>query len=335
LPIDALPGSAFLRSRKGNHYHARLSPAVDHLFVCRNSSDDDTTLSRAAVTPPYTERWIARGLHKLYARDYPGSEPAFVMLHGFPDNLQIYDDLAPIVSAAGRRVVVFDFLGYGKSDKPAGFAYSFDQQAADVQIVADVLDLRSFVMVPHDAGVPAGINYALSNPQRIASLAVLNGFFHPTSLLRLPELIQIFADPDLSPYATSLVANPAQLQSLLNFQMQAFQVNLTSQQKSRFDAVLQPIINNNFATGSGPAFVSMTADVRANAAYNTARVRLMRTFSKPVNFVWGAGDPYANRAVGEELASLFSHANFVALPLGHWLQIDSPADVARELLAHD
>ncbi|MBD5653602.1 MAG: alpha/beta hydrolase [Candidatus Eremiobacteraeota bacterium] len=292
-------------------------------------------IGRAATTPPYTERWIPRGSNKLYARDYPGSGPAFVMLHGFPDNLQIYDDLAPILSAAGRRVITFDFLGYGKSDKPSGFAYSFDQQAEDVQIVADALDLHSFVMVPHDAGGPAGINYALSNPARIASLAMLNGFFQPTPLLRFPELIQIFADPDLSPYASSLVANPAQLQSLLNFQMNAFQINLTAAQKTRFTAVLQPIINDNFATGSGPAFVDMTADLRANAGYNTARVRLMRSFPKPVNFVWGSSDPYANQAVGEELASLFPRAKFTVLPLGHWLQIDSPTDVARELLARN
>jgi haloalkane dehalogenase len=292
-------------------------------------------ISRAAAAPSYTERWISRGAHRLYARDYPGSGPAFVMLHGFPDNLQIYDDLAPIISAAGRRVITFDFLGYGKSDKPPGFAYSFDQQAEDVQIVADALDLQSFVMVPHDAGGPAGINYALSNPDRIASLAILNGFFQPTPLLRFPELIQIFADPDLSPYASSLVANPAQLQLLLNFQMNAFQVNLTAAQKARFDSVLQPIINANFATGSGPAFVAMAADLRASAGYNSVRVRLMRSFAKPVNFVWGSADPYANQAVGEELASLFPHPNFVVLPLGHWLQIDSPADVARELLARN
>jgi hypothetical protein len=75
---------------------------------------------RAAAASLYTERWIPRGSNQLYARDYPGSGPAFVMLHGFPDNLQIYDDLASILSAAGRRVITFDFLGYGKSDKPSG-----------------------------------------------------------------------------------------------------------------------------------------------------------------------------------------------------------------------
>ena len=56
----------------------------------------------------------------LYVRDYAGAEPAFVLMHGFPDNLHIWDDLIPHLTASGRRVVTFDFLGFGASDKPAG-----------------------------------------------------------------------------------------------------------------------------------------------------------------------------------------------------------------------
>ena len=39
--------------------------------------------------------------HKIYVKDYPGSEPAMVMVHGFPDNHHIYDDLAPLLSQRG------------------------------------------------------------------------------------------------------------------------------------------------------------------------------------------------------------------------------------------
>ena len=42
-------------------------------------------------------------------------------MHGFPDNLHIYDYLIPHLVARGRRVVAFDFLGFGEFDKPAGF----------------------------------------------------------------------------------------------------------------------------------------------------------------------------------------------------------------------
>ncbi|MBI4793130.1 MAG: alpha/beta hydrolase, partial [Deltaproteobacteria bacterium] len=44
-------------------------------------------------------------------------------MHGFPDNLHLYDRLVPHLTPA-RRVVTFDFLGWGGSDKPAGYPYT-------------------------------------------------------------------------------------------------------------------------------------------------------------------------------------------------------------------
>ncbi|MDB5395033.1 MAG: Pimeloyl-ACP methyl ester carboxylesterase [Rhodospirillales bacterium] len=34
-------------------------------------------------------------------------------MHGFLENLHIYDDLVPHLAVAGRRVVTFDFLRFG------------------------------------------------------------------------------------------------------------------------------------------------------------------------------------------------------------------------------
>ena len=59
----------------------------------------------------YTEHTVPRGRYRIYAREYAGEEPAIVLMHGFPDNLHLYDRLIPQLS--GRRVVVFDFLGWG------------------------------------------------------------------------------------------------------------------------------------------------------------------------------------------------------------------------------
>jgi haloalkane dehalogenase len=70
--------------------------------------------------PSFIEHYVSRQQGRVYARDYEGVGPAFVLMHGFPDNLRIYDDLIPYLVAAGRRVVAFDFLGFGASDKPSG-----------------------------------------------------------------------------------------------------------------------------------------------------------------------------------------------------------------------
>lgn len=122
-------------------------------------------IPQQADFPAYTEHRIARDRGSVYVRDFPGSGPAFVLLHGFPDNAHIYDDLIPHLVAAGRRVVALDFLGFGASDKPEGAQYSFVQQLGDVEAVADALKLETVIPVGHDAGGPAAVNFALKHPR--------------------------------------------------------------------------------------------------------------------------------------------------------------------------
>src|SRR5262247_2498431 len=64
----------------------------------------------------YQETFVRRDQHRIYVRDHPGSEPPIILMHGFPDNVHLYDRLSPYLSPA-RRVVLFDFLGWGSSDK--------------------------------------------------------------------------------------------------------------------------------------------------------------------------------------------------------------------------
>ena len=89
--------------------------------------------NRMDSTPSFVEHHVPREQGKVYARDYQGAGPAFVLMHGFPDNLHIYDELIPSLVAARRRVVTFDFLGFGASDKPSGATYSFKQQLGDLE----------------------------------------------------------------------------------------------------------------------------------------------------------------------------------------------------------
>src|SRR5260370_2629917 len=79
----------------------------------------------------YTEHVVQRGPSHIYAREYPGEGPAIVLMHGFPDNLHLYDRLLPWLIPS-RRVVTFDFLGWGESSKPAGYPYTAANQTLDL-----------------------------------------------------------------------------------------------------------------------------------------------------------------------------------------------------------
>jgi len=69
--------------------------------------------------------------HRIYVGDYPGAAPAIILMHGFPDNLHIYDRLSPYLSPP-RRVVLFDFLEWGSSDNPSGYPCTTDNQVGDL-----------------------------------------------------------------------------------------------------------------------------------------------------------------------------------------------------------
>ncbi|HKA31482.1 MAG TPA: alpha/beta fold hydrolase, partial [Candidatus Binatia bacterium] len=144
------------------------------------------------TAPAFLVHSIARGTHRIYAREYPGSEPTLVLMHGFPDDLGLYDRLVPYLG--GRRVVLFDFLGWGRSDKPDGYPYTFENLKGDLDAVIAQLQLARVVLVAHDASGPPAINWALDHPDRIAALVLLNTFYGLTPTTNPPEAIAIFGD---------------------------------------------------------------------------------------------------------------------------------------------
>jgi len=287
--------------------------------------------------PPFTEHLVPSGQGNVYAREYAGSGPAFLLLHGFPDNLHIYDELIPHLTNAGRRVVSFDFLGYGASDKPTGMRYNFRQQQDDLEAVITAFHLNKIVPVGHDAGGPAAINFALDHPDRVSSMCLLNTFYGAAPTIRLPELIEIFATPKLKALVDAILESPEQLAFLLRFQQMKFMKTLPEQYHASFESILAPIINNNFnfgrKAGSGPAFAEMTAQVYEEVARNTLRLPKLETLDIPVKLIWGEADLDLNTGVAQDLQSHLMAASLVVLPAGHWLQVDAPEAVAKEMLS--
>lgn len=287
-----------------------------------------------ASAKEFRERYVVREDHRIYVRDYPGAGPAFVLIHGFPDNSRIYEDLAPRLSAAGRRVIAFDFLGFGASDKPAGFAYDFKQQMADLTAVVDKLKLDMVIPVGHDAGGPAAVNFALDNRSRIDSLVLLNSYYANSPVLAFPDFIELCSNPKTRLLAHAMMNDPKQAAYLFQFQQGLLRANMTPAIRERWDTRLQPIIAANFTqTPSAlPAFLAMTGNAYANLAENDRRLPELRQFTKPVKLIWGGWDNYLNTAVAKDIASHFPQAELTLLEAEHWPQFDVPDDVARAML---
>ena len=101
----------------------------------------------------YDEPTVRREDHRLYVRDYPGSEPAIILMHGFPDNLHLYDRVVP---SPRRRSTSGDVRlpGLGTVRQAGGYAYTASNQTGDLDAVIGHLQLGSVVLVAHDASGP-------------------------------------------------------------------------------------------------------------------------------------------------------------------------------------
>jgi pimeloyl-ACP methyl ester carboxylesterase len=285
--------------------------------------------------PFFAEHHVPREQGRVYARDYRGAGPAFVLMHGFPDNLHIWDDLIPYRVPSGRRVVAFDFLGFGASDKPSGATYSFQQQLGDLETVVDVLGLGKIVPVAHDASGPAAINFAIEHPDQVNSVCMLNSVYADATTVQWPEIIELFATKSLNALAGAIARSPEQFGWLLNWQKQQFQEALTDAQRAHYDAFLYPLIADNFMQqpSSGPAFAQMTAQFFEEIARNIKRLPELEALDVPFQLIWGEADPYLPVSMAEERRSHLKQSSLHVVPAGHWLQLDEPEQVAKAMLS--
>jgi len=120
----------------------------------------------------FTERrWTSQDGLSLYARDYAGAAgPArlpVVCLHGLTRNSKDFADLAPLIAATGRRVIVPDVRGRGLSDRdPQPAHYVPNIYARDVLALLDKLGISRALFVGTSMG--GIVSLAISGMRRHA-----------------------------------------------------------------------------------------------------------------------------------------------------------------------
>ncbi len=104
-----------------------------------------------------------------------GNEEAqpLVLLHGLQDCARSWDTFATWASAR-FRVVALDHRGHGDSDWAPADRYRFQDYVSDVEGLVQHLDLDDIVLMGHSAGGRNAFLHALSQPQAVRSLIIVD-----------------------------------------------------------------------------------------------------------------------------------------------------------------
>ena len=96
-----------------------------------------------------------------------------VLIHGHSADLRLWEPQAPALLGAGWRVVRYDVRGHGRSSVPAT-GYSWEHYLADLRGLLDHLRVERAHLAGISMGGAIALQFALEEPGRVASLALLD-----------------------------------------------------------------------------------------------------------------------------------------------------------------
>jgi pimeloyl-ACP methyl ester carboxylesterase len=266
-------------------------------------------------------RTVSLGGHQIFVSAFGTGSPV-LFLHGFPGSSFDWREVARLV-AVRHQVVLFDFLGYGLSDKPADQPFSLFNQADLATSVASLFGITQCAVVAHDVGdTVAAELLARQNagelPFVIDQMVLTNGsIFIDMAGLTEGQLL-LLSLPD-EPLADRLPA-----------EMLAASLAATFPKPSDEIDAMVSLIQDRGGDRLLPRLIRYIEERRVHQARWTAG---FTEFAGPLTALWGALDTIAIPAMPRHLATLRPSTEVVIWPdLGHWPATEDPSRVAAAVL---
>jgi len=126
---------------------------------------------------------VTRGQCTFETRESgPADGELVLLLHGFPQHADSWDQVVPLLNAAGYRTVTFNQRGYTAGARPDRRRdYTISELTADAAAVIDAYGGRAHV-VGHDWGAIVAWFLATDYPDKVAALTIVS-VPHPRAFL--------------------------------------------------------------------------------------------------------------------------------------------------------
>jgi pimeloyl-ACP methyl ester carboxylesterase len=105
------------------------------------------------------------------AYDRLGQGAPLVLIHGFPLDHSIWDEVTPLLTPT-FELILPDLRGFGESVSPAP-AWTMADLAADIASLLDHLGIESAFLAGHSMGGYVALAFAAAYPQRVRGLALV------------------------------------------------------------------------------------------------------------------------------------------------------------------
>ncbi|MEV6201154.1 haloalkane dehalogenase [Streptomyces sp. NPDC051771] len=269
---------------------------------------------------PFTSRWFDSSAGRVHYVD-EGVGPPIVFCHGSPTWSFLYRDI--VKELRGRyRCIAVDYLGFGLSERPAGYGYTIAEHTAVLGELIDHLRLDDFVLMGQDWGGPIGLGAAVPRADRVRGIVLGNTAFWPIE--------------QLANRAFSVVMSSRPLQRRIlerNLLVERFLLGrggpaLTAAEADHY-RMAQP------TEEARRGLAAMPGEIRAARPLleDLARDVPARLGAKPALAIWGMRDVvFRPRACLPRVRSAFTRLDVVELRHAkHFIQEDAPGEIAEAI----
>ena len=160
---------------------ARLGVIGPALAPLRDATPDAASRMTLAPRAPFDSlKQIDAGVLNVgYAEAGPSNGPAVLLLHGWPYDIHSYVEVAPLLAAAGYRVIVPQLRGHGSTRFLSSATFRNAQQsvvALDIIALMDALGIRKGILAGYDWGARTANIIAALWPERCKAMVSVNGY---------------------------------------------------------------------------------------------------------------------------------------------------------------
>jgi haloalkane dehalogenase len=252
-----------------------------------------------------------------YVDDGPRDGAVVLLMHGEPSWAYLYRKIIADLTAKGRRVIAPDLIGFGRSDKPTERGdYTYERHVAWMSHWLLQMELEDVTLFCQDWGGLIGLRLVAAFPEQFAGVVVANTGMPVGAGMTEGFKSWLDFSQSVPVLPVGFIVNGGSAR------------NLSEAEVAAYDA---PFPDESYKEGARqfPMLVPVSSK-HASVAENQAAWKVLERFDKPFLTAFSDGDAVTRGGEAAFQARVPGARDqpHVSLSGGHFLQEDSPAEIA-------